>query len=175
MSRIKVHMKGRQLSEFDFFNFFTSDAHGRRTSSSKVLPRPRRWRSAMKARHRSHRCSDDSFSSAHVGSCPSPTFLSYVASVGGGFGVRRGIGWGLFGQLFGGGPLLLLGIGSCIKQSSEDGWATTAFLLGGWVQRGSTNPRGRWVELLQSRVSLLSQLARCREGCSARASTGFWL
>ena len=42
----------------------TSDAHGRRTSSSKVLPRPRRWRSAMKSRHRSHICSDDSSSSA---------------------------------------------------------------------------------------------------------------
>ena len=34
---------------------------------------------------------------------------------------------------------------------------------------------GRWVELLQSRVSLLNQLARCREGCSARASKGFEL
>ena len=41
-----------------------SDAHGRRTSSSKVLPRPRRWRSAMKAGHRSHWCSEDSSSSA---------------------------------------------------------------------------------------------------------------
>ena len=41
------------------------------------------------------------------------------------------------------------------------------------MQRGSTNPSGRWVELLQSRVSLLSQLAHCREGCSARAPTGF--
>ena len=66
-----------------------------------------------------------------VGSCPSPTFRSYVASVGGGYGVRSGIGWGLFGRLFGGGPVLLLGVGSCIKQSSEDGWATTAFLIGG--------------------------------------------
>ena len=109
-----------------------------------------------------------------VGSCPSPTFRSYVSSVGGGDGVRGGIGWGLFGRLFGGGPLLL-GVGSCIKQSSEDGRVTTAFLLGGWVQRGSTNPRGCWVELLQSRVSLLNQLARCREGCSARAPTGFEL
>ena len=62
-----------------------------------------------------------------VGSCPSPTFRSYVTSVGGGDG---GIGWGLFGRLFGGGPLLLLGVGSCIKHSSEDGWAMTAFLLG---------------------------------------------
>ena len=43
------------------------------------------------------------------------------------------------------------------------------------MQRGSTNPRGRWVELLQSRGSLLNQLARCREGCSARAPTGFEL
>ena len=43
------------------------------------------------------------------------------------------------------------------------------------MQRGSTNPRGRWVELLQSRVSLLSQLASCHEGCSARAPTGFEL
>ena len=112
-----------------------------------------------------------------VGSCPSPTFWSYVASVRGGDGVCSGIGWGLFGRLFWGGPLLLLliGVGSCIKQSSEDGWATNAFLLGGWVQRWSTNPRGRWVELLQSRVSLLNQLARCREGCSARAPTGFEL
>ena len=110
-----------------------------------------------------------------VGSCPSPTFRSYVASVGGGDGVRSGIGWGLFGRLFGGGPLLLLGVGSWIKQSSEDGWATTAFLLGGWVQRRSANPRGRWVELLQSRVSLQNQLARCREGCSARAPTAFEL
>ena len=42
----------------------SSDAHGRRTSSSKVLPRPRRWRPAMKAGHRNHRCSDDSSSSA---------------------------------------------------------------------------------------------------------------
>ena len=41
-----------------------SDANGRRTSSSKVLPRPRRRRSAMKAGHRSHRCSDDYSSSA---------------------------------------------------------------------------------------------------------------
>ena len=41
-----------------------SDAHGRCTSSSKVLPRSRHWRSAMKAGHRSHRCSDDSSSSA---------------------------------------------------------------------------------------------------------------
>ena len=41
-----------------------SDAHGRRTSSSKVLPRPRRWRSAMNAGHRSHGCSDNSSSSA---------------------------------------------------------------------------------------------------------------
>ena len=40
------------------------------------------------------------------------------------------------------------------------------------MQRGSTNLRGRWVELLQSRVSLLNQLARCREACSARAPTG---
>ena len=39
------------------------------------------------------------------------------------------------------------------------------------MQRGSTNPSGRWVELLQSRVSLLNQLARC----SARALTGFEL
>ena len=39
------------------------------------------------------------------------------------------------------------------------------------MQRGSTNPRGRCVELLQSRVLLLNQLARCREGCSARAPT----
>ena len=30
-----------------------------------------------------------------------------------------------------GGALLLLGVGSCKKQSSEDGCATTAFLLGG--------------------------------------------
>ena len=43
------------------------------------------------------------------------------------------------------------------------------------MQRVSTNPRGRWVELLQSRVSLLNQLARCREGCSALAPTGFEL
>ena len=43
------------------------------------------------------------------------------------------------------------------------------------MQRGSTNPMGRRVELLQSRVSLLNQLARCREGCSARAPTGFEL
>ena len=43
------------------------------------------------------------------------------------------------------------------------------------MQRVSTNPMGRWVELLQSRVSLLNQLARCREGCSARAPTGFEL
>ena len=35
-----------------------------------------------------------------VGSCPAPTFRSYVASVGGGDGVRSGIGWGLFGRLF---------------------------------------------------------------------------
>ena len=110
-----------------------------------------------------------------VGSSPSPTFRSYVASFRGGDGVRSGIGWGLFGRLFGGEPLVLLGVGSCIKQSSEDGSATTAFLLGGWVHRGSTNPRGRWVELLQSRVSLLNQLARCREGCSAHAPTGFEL
>ena len=89
-----------------------------------------------------------------VGSCPSPTFWSYVASVGGGDGVRSGIGWGMFGRLFGGVPFLFLWVGSCIKQPSEDGWATTAFLIGEWVQRGSTNPRGRWVELLQSRVSI---------------------
>ena len=47
-----------------------SDAHGRRTSSSKVLPRPRRRRSAMKAGHQSHRCSDDSFSSAQSRQLP---------------------------------------------------------------------------------------------------------
>ena len=41
-----------------------SESHGRRTSSSTVLPRPRRWRSAMKAGQRSHRCSCDSSSSA---------------------------------------------------------------------------------------------------------------
>ena len=35
--------------------------------------------------------------------------------------------------------------------------------------------KGRWVELLQSQVLFLNQLARCREGCSARAPTGFEL
>ena len=110
-----------------------------------------------------------------VGSCPSTTFLSNVASVRGLNGVRSGIGWGLFGWLLGGGPLLLHGVGSWIWQSREDGWATTAFLLGGWVQRGSTNPRGRWFELLQRRVSQIIQLARWREGYSARAPTGFVL
>ena len=43
------------------------------------------------------------------------------------------------------------------------------------MQRGSTIQRGRWVELIQSRVLPLNQLARCREGCSARAPTGFEL
>ena len=43
------------------------------------------------------------------------------------------------------------------------------------MQRGLTIPRGRWVELLQSRVSLLNQLAPCREGCSAQAPAGFEL
>ena len=56
-----------------------------------------------------------------VGSCPSATFLSNVASVRGLNGVHSGIGRGLFGRLLGGGPLLLHGVGSCIKQSREDG------------------------------------------------------
>ena len=43
------------------------------------------------------------------------------------------------------------------------------------MHRGSTNPRERWVELFHSRVSHLIQLSRCREGCSARAPTGFEL
>ena len=152
-----------------------SDAHGRRTSSSKILPRPRRWRFAMKVGNRSHRCSDDSSSSALSRQLSVSDIPVICCQRRRWDGVRSGIGWGLFGRLFWGGPLLLLGVGSCIIQSSEDGWATTAFLLGGWVQRGSTNPRGRWVELLQSRVSLLNQLARCREVCSARAPTGFEL
>ena len=47
------------------------------------------------------------------------------------------------------------------------------------MQRGSTNPRGRWVELLQSRISLLNQLARCRERLQCpgthRIRTSFFL
>ena len=152
-----------------------SAAHGRRTSSSKFLPRPWRWRSTMIAGHRSHRCSDDSSSSAQSRQL-SVSDIPVICCQ------RRRWGWcpqrnrmRSVRSAFLGGPLLLLGVGSCIKQSSEDGWAMTAFLLSGWVQRGSTNPRGRWVELLQSRVSLLNQLAHCHKGCSAWAPTGLEL
>ena len=73
------------------------------------------------------------------------------------------------------GLFLFSGSGRVLSSQARMGFTTTAFLLVGWVQRESTNPRGRWVELLQSRVSLLNQLARCREGCSARAPTRFEL
>ena len=129
----------------------------------------------MKAEHRSNRCSDDSSSSAQIRQL-SVSDIPVICCQ------RRRWGWcpqrnhfRSIGRLFWGVPPLLLGVGSCIMQSSEDGWATTALLLGGWVQRGWTNPRRRWVELLQRRVSLLNQLARCREGSSAWAPTGFEL
>ena len=64
-----------------------------------------------------------------VGSCPSPTFRSYVASVGGGDGVRSRIGRGPFGRLFGGGRLLLIGVRSCIKQSARMGERRLPFFL----------------------------------------------
>ena len=70
---------------------------------------------------RAHQRSSPGRGVDRVGSCPSSTFRSYVSSVGGGDGVRSGIGCDLFGQLFGGGPLLLVGVWSCIEQSSEDG------------------------------------------------------
>ena len=72
-----------------------SDAHGRRTSSAKVLPRPRGRRSTMKAGHRSHRCSDDSF-------------LIRPLSRG------AGIDWCRFGR-----PLLLDGSSNRVEASTD--------------------------------------------------------
>ena len=152
-----------------------SDAHGRRTSSSKVLPRPRRLRSAMKAGHRSHRCSADSSSSAQSrqlsvsdipvicyqrrrwGWCPQRNRMRSVRSA---FWRRASSS----------------SRGRVVHEAVKRGWLSDDCLSSRrLLQRGSTNPRGSWVELLQCRVSLLNQLARCREGCSARAITGFEL
>ena len=147
-----------------------SDAHGRRTNSSKVLPRPMK---AMKAGHRSHRCSDDSSSSAQSrqlsvsdipviccqrrrwGWCPQRDRMRSVRSA---FWRRASSS----------------SRGRVVYKADKRGWVSDDCL---------SSRRMSAARVDESKVSLgcadsepsspLNQLARCREGCSARPLTGF--
>ena len=150
-----------------------SDAHGRHTSSSKVLPRPRHLRSAMKAGHRSHRCSDDSSSSAQ-------SWQMSVSDIPVICCQRRRWGWCPQRNRM---RSVRSAFWRRASSSSSRGRVMYKAVKRGWVsddclcsrRMSAARVKESWVELLQSRVSLLNQLARCREGCSARAPTGFEL
>ena len=129
----------------------------------------------MKAGHRNHRCSDDSSSSAQSrqlsvsdipviccqrrrwGWCPQRNRMRSVLSA---FWRRTSSS----------------SRGRVVHKAVKRGWVSDDCLSFRRIGAARVDEsKGRWVEVLQSRGSLLNQLARCREGCSARAPTGFEL